>query len=111
MVDFNEYQKKAGKTDLGTVIKNSEIVYYALGLTDEAGEVAGKIKKLYRDRNGEYDEEYKKEIAKELGDVLWYLSALCRKFGIQLEDIAQGNIDKLYSRMERDQIKGNGNNR
>jgi len=108
---LNEYQEKASKTDLGTTIEKSEIVYYALGLTDETGEVAGKIKKLYRDRNGQIDDEYKKEIAKELGDVLWYLSALCRKFNLTLEEVAQMNIDKLYSRKDRDLIKGNGDNR
>ena len=63
------------------------------------------------DKDGKYDEEYKREIAKELGDVLWYLAALCRKFDLKLEDIAQMNIDKLYSRKERGQIKGNGDNR
>ncbi|MDD3159580.1 MAG: nucleoside triphosphate pyrophosphohydrolase family protein [Candidatus ainarchaeum sp.] len=82
-----------------------------LGLCDESGEVAGKIKKLYRDRNGILDEEYKKEIAKELGDVLWYLSLLSTKLDFSLEDIAKMNIEKLANRQERNQLKGNGDNR
>jgi len=110
-MDLNEYQDKAKKTDLGTIAKENNFDYYALGLVNEAGEVAGKIKKIHRDYDGEVTDEYRKELAKEMGDVLWYLSALCEKFNLTLEEIAQMNIDKLYSRMERDQIKGNGDNR
>ena len=110
-MDFKEYQEKSKKTDAGTVIKDSKIAYYALGLADESGEVAGKIKKLYRDYDGVLTEEYKKEIAKELGDVMWYLTQLCTKLGLTLEEVAEMNIEKLYSRLERQQIKGNGDNR
>jgi NTP pyrophosphatase (non-canonical NTP hydrolase) len=110
-MNFEEYQEKSKKTDRGTIIKDSVIAYYALGLADESGEVAGKVKKLYRDLDGKLTEEYKKEIAKELGDVLWYLSQLCTKFELDLKDVAQMNIDKLYSRLERGQIKGSGDNR
>jgi NTP pyrophosphatase (non-canonical NTP hydrolase) len=110
-LDFLEYQRESKKTDRGTIIKDSDVAYYTLGLCDESGEVAGKIKKLYRDLNGELNEDYKKEIAKELGDVLWYLSQLCTKFGLSLEEVAQMNIDKLFSRMERKKIQGNGDNR
>jgi len=80
-------------------------------LVDEAGEVAGKIKKLYRDYDGVLTEEYKKEISKELGDVIWYLSQLCTKLGLSMEDVAQMNIDKLRSRLERNKITGDGDNR
>ena len=110
-MEINEYQEKAKKTDLGTIAKENNFDYYALGLVNEAGEVAGKIKKLHRDFDGEVTDDYRKELGKEMGDVLWYLSALCEKFDLKLEDIAQGNIDKLYSRKERGQIKGNGDNR
>ncbi len=110
-MDFKEYQEKSKKTDLGTIVEKNEIVYYVLGLSDEAGEVAGKIKKLYRDKNGVIDEEYKKEIAKELGDVIWYLSQLCTKLGLSLEEVAEMNVKKLYDRMERDKLRGNGDNR
>ena len=110
-LDFKEYQEKSKKTDLGTVIKDSNIAYYALGLCDESGEVAGKIKKLYRDYDGKLTEEYKKEIAKELGDVVWYMSQLCTKLDLSLEEVAQMNIDKLYSRLERNKLAGSGDNR
>ena len=110
-MDLNEYQEKASKTDLGTIAKENNYDYYALGLVNEAGEVAGKIKKLHRDFDGKITDEYRKELAKEMGDVLWYFAALCRKFDLDISEVAQMNIDKLYSRMERDQIKGNGDNR
>ena len=110
-MDLKEYQEKSKKTDLGTIAKENNFDYYALGLVNEAGEVAGKIKKIHRDYDGEVTDEYRKELAKEMGDVLWYLSALCEKFNLELEDVAQMNIDKLYSRKERGQIKGNGDNR
>ena len=110
-MELKEYQEKAKKTDLGTIAKENNFDYYALGLVNEAGEVAGKIKKLHRDFDGKITDDYRKEIGKEMGDVLWYLSALCEKFNLTLEEIAQGNIDKLYSRKKRGQIKGNGDNR
>ena len=110
-MDFKEYQQKSKKTDLNVVVKSNNIDYYALGLVDEAGEVAGKIKKLHRDMNGELTEEYKKEIAKELGDVLWYVASISERIGFSMEEIAQMNIDKLYSRMERSKLTGNGDNR
>ncbi len=82
-----------------------------LGLVDEAGEVAGKLKKLYRDKKGILDDDYKKLIAKELGDVLWYLSALSRKLGFSLSEIAEMNLEKLNSRKERGRLHGDGDNR
>jgi len=108
---FREYQKKSIASDTHTVINDSKIAYYALGLVDEAGEVAGKVKKLYRDHDGKLTEEYKKEIAKELGDVIWYISQICTKLDLKLDKVAQLNLDKLEDRMKRNAIKGNGDNR
>lgn len=51
-MNFEEYQEKSKKTDRGTIIRDSSIAYYTLGLADESGEVAGKVKKLYRDLDG-----------------------------------------------------------
>jgi len=110
-VDFEEYQRESIKTDLNVVVKESNLAYYALGLCDEAGEVAGKVKKLYRDYDGELSKEYKKEIAKELGDVVWYLSQMCTKLGLSLEEVAQMNLDKLKSRLDRGKLTGSGDNR
>lgn len=110
-MDFKEYQKESVRSDLNVVVKESNLAYYALGLCDEAGEVAGKVKKLYRDHNGVLTEEYKKEIEKELGDVVWYLSQMCTKLGVSFEEVAEMNLEKLKSRMDRGKLTGSGDNR
>ena len=106
---LNEYQEKAIKTAMYSA--GNTIIYPTLGLVGEAGEVADKVKKVLRDNNGEFDAIKKEEIAKELGDVLWYISALSRDLGFDLNYIAERNIEKLYSRKERNVIQGNGDNR
>ncbi|MDN5327571.1 MAG: hypothetical protein PWP03_209 [Candidatus Woesearchaeota archaeon] len=110
-MDFDEYQKKALETDLRTSINGNYLIYPLLGLSDEVGEVMGKFKKLYRDRDGKLDDEYKNEIVKELGDVLWYLAVLCDRLNVKLSEVAIKNIEKLSSRNSRGKIKGNGDNR
>ena len=109
-MDFKTYQKKARLTaqypNLG-----SNNIYPTLGLVGEAGEVAEKVKKVIRDKKGIFDEESKKGIKKELGDVLWYLSNLCDEFDFKLEDVALKNLDKLKSRASRDKISGSGDDR
>jgi len=102
---FNEYQEFAKTTAIYP--EQYKVVYPALGLAGEAGEVTEKVKKMLRD--GTVPD--KKEIAKELGDVLWYISALAGDFGISLEEIAQMNYEKLKSRQERNVISGSGDNR
>lgn len=87
------------------------IVYLALGLNGESGEVAEKVKKIVRDQAGKLTDFDRVEIGKELGDVLWYLAMLAEELGISLEEVAQGNIDKLISRKERGVIHGSGDNR
>lgn len=107
---FAEYQVESKTTalypDLG---KN--FVYPTLGLVGEAGEVAEKIKKVLRDKNGMIDETTKTELQKELGDVLWYLAQLSSELGLSLDDVATLNIEKLRSRQQRNQLHGNGDNR
>ena len=109
-MDFNTYQKKARLTaqypNLG-----SNNIYPTLGLVGEAGEVAEKVKKVIRDKNGYFDEESKKGIKKELGDVLWYLSNLCTEFNFSLEDVALQNVDKLKLRSANGNISGSGDDR
>lgn len=83
----------------------------SLGLTEEAGEVAGKIKKMLRNDDGVVTPVFVDNVKKELGDVLWYLTKLGHHFGMSLEDIAQTNIDKLSARMEKGTIKGEGDHR
>lgn len=101
-MDFNEYQEQASETDL-----NNPLNYYYLGLAEEAGEVAGLRKRFLRD---EGNIDYMK-ITKELGDVLWYLAMIARKYNIDLNDIALTNIEKLRDRKERGVIKGKGDDR
>ncbi|MDD4358233.1 MAG: nucleoside triphosphate pyrophosphohydrolase family protein [Candidatus Pacebacteria bacterium] len=107
---FNEYQEKSRQTAVYPNINNN-FIYPTLGLVGEAGEVAEKIKKVLRDNNGVVSPEKKEEIKKELGDVLWYIANLSKELGIEFDDVAEGNIEKLFSRMERNQIHGDGDNR
>lgn len=104
-----EYQEQAVKT--AVYGNGKEIIYPALGLANESGEVLGKIKKVLRDKNGDFDDESRKAIAAEIGDVLWYCAALARDIGYNLEGIAVGNIVKLKDRQERGVIQGSGDNR
>ena len=108
---FDEYQKKALETDLRTAINGNLLIYPVLGLADEVGEVVGKFKKLYRDKNGKLDNEYRAEIVKELGDVLWYLAVVCDRLDVSLSKVASKNIEKLQSRKMRAVIRGTGDNR
>lgn len=97
-------------------MKNQPIDSHAMlekvfGLVGEAGEVADKFKKLIRDKNAKPSDEDKKELAKELGDVLWYVNSVGLYLGYSLEEIAQMNLDKVLSRKERGVTKGSGDNR
>jgi NTP pyrophosphatase (non-canonical NTP hydrolase) len=109
-MNFEEYQKKSRVT---AKYPNADenYVYPTLGLAGEAGEVAEKIKKILRDKEGGVDDADREEIKKELGDVLWYLTQLATELKIPLEDVATGNLAKLYDRMERGKLSGNGDNR
>jgi len=108
-MNFKEYQKQAVKTAIYGA--GHKIMYPALGLGNEAGEVLGKIKKVLRDNSGEFTPEKCKMIGDEIGDVLWYMAALCRDLDISLEDVANNNIQKLLDRAARNVIGGSGDNR
>ena len=86
--------------------KNKALEYLAMGLTSEAGEVAGKIKKWVRDGYLDHD-----EIIAELGDVLWYVAQMASALDIYMSDIAEDNFAKLKSRQERNVLGGSGDNR
>lgn len=105
--NINNYQMQA--REFAIYSERMKIVYPALGLAGEAGEVADKVKKIYRD--GRDDERFKGEIAKEIGDVLWYCAALADDLGFTLQQIAEMNIYKLKSRMAQGKIQGDGDNR
>ena len=72
-MDFRVYHKLSRKTAIYPQ-KGKNFIYPTLGLAGEAGEGAEKIKKVLRDNQGIIDQPRKEEIAKELGDVLWYLA-------------------------------------
>ena len=103
-MSLNEYQNAAAKT---AVYKTAhQILYPALGLAGEAGEVANKVKKMLRDNDFDRD-----AIVAEIGDVLWYIAALSRDLNVSLHDIALGNIEKLYGCKERGTLQGSGDKR
>lgn len=109
-MNFQEYQDKSRKTALYPNV-GENFVYPTLGLAGEAGEVAEKIKKVIRDKGGMIDDDTRKDIQKELGDVLWYVAQIASELDLSLDDVAEGNIKKLYDRMDRGVLKGNGDNR
>ena len=109
-MQFDEYQKKSRETALYPDVGHN-FVYPTLGLVGEAGEVADKLKKTIRDDGGILTEEKRREVGKELGDVLWYVAQVASEMGLSLNDVAEGNLEKLFSRKERGVIGGSGDNR
>ncbi|MFA5163529.1 MAG: nucleoside triphosphate pyrophosphohydrolase family protein [Patescibacteria group bacterium] len=107
---FREYQENSQKTAIYPN-KGNNFIYPTLGLSGEAGEVAEKVKKIIRDKNGVVEEIDKEEIKKELGDVLWYVAQIASELNLDLDLVAQTNLDKLMSRLERNVIGGSGDNR
>ncbi|MBR3230696.1 nucleoside triphosphate pyrophosphohydrolase family protein [Candidatus Saccharibacteria bacterium] len=113
-MNFDEYQKKAAETDLFPSPKNlSEMGFIEkiLGLAGEVGEVTDKVKKILRDKEGVFADEDKIAIAKELGDVLWYITSVARCLGLTLNEVAEMNLAKLASRAKRNQLHGEGDER
>lgn len=106
---LNEYQQKALETAI--YAEEYKIIYPVLGMCGEAGEVADKVKKVIRDNNQEFTPEKKSEIAKEIGDVLWYCATAAHDLGYSLEEIAEINYAKLKSRQARGKLGGEGDNR
>jgi NTP pyrophosphatase (non-canonical NTP hydrolase) len=120
---FNDYQIEAMKNKVYGY--GSKVTYPVLGLTSEAGEVSGKLKKVMRDMNGDLDSlvEVKQNdgtvkevparllIADEIGDVLWYAAAIAEDLGYTFQEIAEMNITKLTGRRERGTIQGSGDHR
>ena len=117
MLGLNEYQRMAHETasyPCGTIGKEAHAVNYlypALGLAEEAGEVAGKFAKAIRDSAGKVDEERKAAIVKELGDVMWFVAELATCLEVDLDLVAEMNLQKLASRKARGKINGDGDDR
>ena len=108
--NFNEYQRESRKT-WRLIHTDHALIYPTLGLANEAGEVAGKIKKIFRDRAGIVSEDDRAALKGELGDVLWYLAQICTELDLTLEEVAAYNLQKLFARLENDAINGDGDNR
>lgn len=109
-MNFTDYQTKSRATAKYPAIGHG-VIYPTLGLTNEAGEVAGKIKKVFRDKGGEVNAETREALKSELGDVLWYLSQVATELDLSLDEIAEANIVKLLDRQARGKIQGDGDNR
>ena len=109
-MNLNDYQTKSRKT-AGYPSIGHPVIYPTLGLVNEAGEVAGKIKKVFRDKGGKISEETREALKAELGDVLWYIAQVATELDLSLDEIAEYNIAKLYDRLERGKIKGEGDHR
>ncbi len=109
-MELSEYQSLSRRT--ATYPRAGEdMTYPARGLCGEAGEVAEKVKKTLRDDGGLLSEERREALSRELGDVLWYLSQLATEADLDLETIAEENLDKLLSRQERGVLRGSGDDR
>lgn len=128
-MNANEYQAKAHSfANYG-----DGIMYPFLGLSEEAGEVNGKLAKFIRKNccapvsRSDFDflrdvmgadektvtehEKFNADLVKELGDVLWMVAECATIFGLKLEDIMAYNIEKLTDRKQRGVIVGEGDNR
>ena len=118
-MQFKEYQQKALSTAIYPRYGVSGLAYVSLGLNGEAGEVAELVKKIIRDDEvSESRDKLDKAInvkldslSKEIGDVLWYIAALCSEVGLNMEDVAKQNVAKLQSRKNRNKISGSGSDR
>lgn len=108
---FDEYQEVAYTTAVYPKTDRMPLAYPALGLAGEAGEVAEKIKKLARDHKGKLTSPYREEIIRELGDVLWYISAIAWDMSVPLSKVVEVNIQKLSDRKRRSMIQGEGDSR
>lgn len=111
---LNDYQDRTWRTAKYPHAGESDIIsltYVSLGLGGESGEVQEKVKKALRDDNGVVTDATRVGIAKELGDVLWYVARVAAEIDITLEDVAKMNLNKLADRLERGVIGGSGDDR
>ncbi len=110
-MNLNEYQEEALVTAIFSDDEFKDLAHWVFGITGESGEIAEKIKKIVRDKDGVVGEEDKQELIKEIGDVLWYLAVLTKHLGYDFEEVGKRNIAKLRDRQKRDKIGGSGDNR
>jgi NTP pyrophosphatase (non-canonical NTP hydrolase) len=108
-MDLSEYQRQSRRT--AEYPREAWLAYPALGLAGEAGEVAEHAKKAIRDDGGKVSDERRAAMSKELGDVLWYVAQLATELGLDLDEIAKQNLEKLFSRQARGVLSGSGDDR
>ncbi len=111
---FDKYQEDIIQYDLcnpANEVVPIGLLEKVLGLAGEAGETADKFKKILRDEGGRISQENRKEIIKELGDVLWYTATIARYLGVPFSEVAKQNLQKAESRKKRGKIGGSGDNR
>ena len=109
-MNFDEYQTKARSAAVYPDIDNN-LTYPVLGLAGEAGEVANKVKKIYRDRGGVISESDRSVLCSELGDVLWYVAAIASELQLPLGTVVSQNLEKLWNRQQAGTLKGSGDSR
>lgn len=109
-MDMNAYQQAALRT-AAPKDKTDEVFHLLLGLVGETGEIAEKAKKIVRDQGSDFSHWDREDLAKELGDTLWYVAVLADHFDLRLADVAELNIKKLADRQQRDAISGRGDDR
>ncbi len=108
---FDEYQAQALTTADNTYDPLMEKTIWAMGIAGEAGEVLEKWKKIVAYKNGVFTDDDIADIAKELGDIVWYIAVFADTLGLSFDDIMAGNLAKLQSRQQRGVISGEGDNR
>jgi len=108
---FDEYQKQALTTAHNTYEPLMEKTIWAMGVAGEAGEVVEKWKKIVAYKEGKVSDEDLADLAKELGDVVWYIAVMADSLGLSFDDIMQRNVKKLQDRKQRGVITGAGDNR
>ena len=109
-MSFADYQQRSRATAVYPGA-GENLLYPTLGLCGEAGEVAEKVKKMLRDDDGVLTPERREALAKELGDVLWYVAQVATEAELDLQEIADANLRKLLSRQERGVLQGSGDER
>jgi len=108
-VELSDYQRLSRRT--AEYPREAWLAYPALGLAGEAGEVAEHAKKAIRDDGAQVTDERRAAMTKELGDVLWYVAQLASELGLNLDEIAEDNLEKLLSRQRRGVLSGSGDDR
>lgn len=113
-LSFGDYETASGRTELAIrrpVPGSEKVIYNALALAGEAGEIAGKVSKLLRDNDGLISDWDREDLLKESGDALWHLTRFIVALGGDFETVAENNLAKLRSRQERGVLGGSGDNR